>query len=118
MMRFKIDENLPVEAKNIFHQGGFDATTVADEGLAGSLDETIAAVCGREDRVIVTLDLGFADIRVYPPQDYAGLIVLRLARQDRAAVLQIIERLLPALNSERLENRLWIVDERRIRIRQ
>lgn len=118
MMRFKIDENLPVEAKDIFRQAGFDATTVADEGLAGSPDEVIAAVCRREDRVIVTLDLGFGDIRVYPPQHYAGLIVLRLLHQDRLTVLQIIERLIPALNSERLENCLWIVDERRIRIRQ
>ena len=117
MMRFKIDENLPVEARDVLRQAGFEATTVADEDLAGRPDEDIAAICRREDRVIVTLDLGFADIRVYPPQDYAGLIVLRLLRQDRATVLQIVERLIPAFNSEPLEKRLWIVDERRIRIR-
>lgn len=118
MMRFKIDENLPTEAREVFRQAGFDATTVADEGLAGSPDEAIAAICHRENRTIVTLDLGFADIRVYPPQDYAGLIVLRLLRQDRTTVLHIIERLIPVLDRERLESCLWIVDERRIRIRK
>ena len=117
MMRFKIDENLPAEARDILPKAGFDAATVADEGLAGSPDEAIAAICRREDRTIVTLDLGFADIRVYPPQEYAGLIVLRLLRQDRATVLQIIERLIPALRNERLEHCLWLVAERRIRIR-
>lgn len=117
MMRFKIDENLPAEAREVLRQAGFDAATVADEGLAGSPDEGIAAICRREDRVIITLDLGFAVIRVYPPQDYAGLIVLRLMRQDRATVLRIVERLIPALDNELLEKRLWIVDERRIRIR-
>jgi predicted nuclease of predicted toxin-antitoxin system len=116
-MRFKIDENLPAEASDVLRRAGFDAATVADEGLAGSPDADIASICRREDRVIVTLDLGFADIRIYPPQGYAGLIVLRLMRQDRATVLRIVERLIPALDNEPLEKRLWIVDERRIRIR-
>ena len=118
MMRFKIDENLPAEARDVLRQAGFEATTVADEELAGKPDEDIAAICRREGKAIVTLDLGFADIRIYPPQDYAGLIVLRLLRQDRMTVLKIIERLIPALQTESLEKRLWIVDEKRIRIRR
>jgi hypothetical protein len=62
--------------------------------------------------------MGFADIRAYPPQEYAGLIVLRLKQQDKLHVLQVFERLLKVLQDETLEHTLWIVDERRIRIRQ
>lgn len=117
-MRFKIDENLPVEAKEVLLQAGFEATTVGDEALAGSPDLDIADVCRREQRAIITLDLDFADIRNYPPEDYAGLIVLRIARQDKNTVLNIIQRLTAPLRTEPLEKRLWIVDERRIRIRE
>ncbi len=65
----------------------------------------------------MTLDLGFADIRTYPPGEYHGLIVLRLKRQDKAYVIDTLEQLLPILEAEPLASRLWIVEEERVRIR-
>jgi predicted nuclease of predicted toxin-antitoxin system len=117
-MRFKIDENLPVEARDLLQRAGHDAATVGDEMLSGKSDLTIAAVCIREQRSIVSLDLDFADIRSYPPSDYPGIIVLRLQRNDKRAILSVLERLIQPLRDEPLDGRLWIVDERRIRIRQ
>ncbi len=117
-MRFKIDENLLVEARDIFLRSGFEATTVGDENLSGATDFNIAAICQEEQRAIITLDLDFADIRNYPPSNYPGIIVLRLQRQDKYTVLNLIERLILPLHTEPLDNRLWIVDERRIRIRE
>lgn len=66
-IRFKVDENLPIEARDAFIQAGYEASTVDDEGLSGSPDANIAAICRAEQRVIVTLDTDFADIRTYPP---------------------------------------------------
>jgi hypothetical protein len=43
--------------------------------------------------------------------------VLRLARQDRQRVLDAVTSTLPVLEREPLENRLWIVEGERIRIR-
>ena len=117
-MRFKIDENIPVEAKQVLQQAGYEVSTVEDEALSGAPDSYLAAKCRREQRTIITLDLDFADIRHYPPQYYSGLIVLRTSRQDRNAVLSIIERLIVPLKTEVLDQRLWIVDEKRIRIRE
>jgi len=76
-MRFKIDENLPVEADQLLVGAGHDAMTVLDQSLGGRPDPDVAAVCQREQRALVTLDLDFSDIRTYPPQDYFGIIVLR-----------------------------------------
>ena len=39
----------------------------------------------------ITVDPDLADLRVYPPEDYSGIIVLRLNRQDKRHVLEIIE---------------------------
>ncbi len=86
--------------------------------MSGSPDTDIAAVCRTEERVIVTLDLDFADIRSYPPAEYSGIIVLRLQQQDKHSVQDVLERLITLIGIETLNNRLWIVDERRIRIRQ
>lgn len=116
-MKFKVDENLPIEVGEILTDAGHDARTVTDEELTGAADPKLAEVARKEERALVTLDLDFADIRVYPPQEYPGIIVLRLKRQDRPHVLEVCRRLLTVLKEEPLTERLWIVEEDRIRIR-
>ena len=117
MMKFKIDENLPVEVAEVLRQAGYEAATVYDQNLAGEIDRTLALVCQSEQRALVTLDTDFADIRTYPPGQYSGLVVLRLKQQDKGSVLKVIVRLVKALTTEELERYLWIVDEKRIRVR-
>ncbi len=116
-MKFKIDENLPVEFADLLRKAGHDADTVNDEGLVGAPDENVIAACEKESRCLITLDLDFSDMRAYPPEDLNGLVVLRLRQQDKAHVLEIASRVIPLLEIEPLEKRLWIVDEERVRIR-
>ena len=116
-MRFKIDENLPVEVAELLRAEGHDAITVHDQELSGASDPRIAAVCRGETRAIITLDTDFATIQAYPPALYPGLIVLQLRRQDKPYVLQICSRLVPLFAKEPLERHLWIVEDRRMRIR-
>ena len=117
MLKFKMDENLPVEAADLLRQFGHDAVTVSEQHLSGSTDPDVAAVCRRERRALVTLDADFADIRAYPPDQFPGLIVLRLSWQDKPHVLDTLEHLKSLLLSEPLERHLWIVGETRVRIR-
>ncbi len=42
-MRFKVDENLPKEAAELFRQSGHDAQTVGEEHLVGHPDPGIAS---------------------------------------------------------------------------
>ena len=116
-MRFKTDENLPEEFAEVFRLAGWDAVSVVQQQLDGNADPKIARVCIAEARVLVTLDVGFADIRSYPPRDYAGIIVLRAQQQDKQSVLAIANRVVMALREHPIDRELWIVDERRIRIR-
>jgi predicted nuclease of predicted toxin-antitoxin system len=82
-VKFKFDENLPVQTAAIFHEHKFVADTVSHESLSGAADEAIAKRIRTEKRILVTLDLDFSNIRAYPPDEYAGIIVLRLKTQDR-----------------------------------
>ncbi len=115
-MKFKIDENLPSELADMLHAAGHDGSTVYVQQLAGQPDSMVSKVCKREGRIIVTLDVGFADIRQYPPKEYAGIIVLRLRNQDKMAVIQVFGQLIPLLSAE-ITNKLWIVDEKKVRVR-
>jgi predicted nuclease of predicted toxin-antitoxin system len=116
-VEFKIDENLPVELAGELLASGHEAVTVGDQRLVGSSGLDLSETCRFEGRVLVTLDLDFADIRTYPPEDYPGLIVLRLGRQDKSHVLDVFQKLLNAIDREPLDGQLWIVEENRIRIR-
>ncbi len=64
----------------------------------------------------MTLDVGFADIRNYPPEQYPGLIVLRPNSQSRNHLVQTITRLLPLLDTQPIAKALWIVGESGVRI--
>lgn len=116
-MRFKVDENLPLEVAAQFRDAGHEAHTVLEQSMGGGRDPLLAEHCRREDQAIITLDQDFADIRAHPPEQYSAIIVLRVARQDKPHVVGVVERLLPLLTEEPLNKHLWIVDEQSVRIR-
>lgn len=116
-MKFKIDENLPVECAEILKESGFKADTVFDEGLNGNPDSKIFSVCSQEKMVLITLDLDFSDIRTYPPNTHYGIIIFRLSSQSKMKITQKLKQIISILGTELLEGCIWIVDEKRIRIR-
>lgn len=71
-MKFKIDENLPVEVASIFREHGFEADTVVDQVLSGADDEAIANRVRTQNRILVTLDLDFSNIRACPRMSLPG----------------------------------------------
>jgi predicted nuclease of predicted toxin-antitoxin system len=116
-MKFKTDENMPGEAAEDLRQAGHDAMTVADQQLAGQPDVRVAEVCRTEGRALLTLDLDFSDIRVFPPSDYVGIIVLRPSVQTVKNIQRLVGQVVALLPTEPLTGHLWIVDEGQIRIR-
>ena len=66
--------------------------------------------------MLLSLDLDFSNILMFPPENYPGMIVLRLRKKGRTAVRRIVTRVINHLNKEPLAGRLWVVDEHRIRI--
>lgn len=115
-MRFKIDENLPAEAAALLIESGFETDTVLAEHLQGCTDSEVYSKCLNEQRILVTLDQHFANTLEYIPQNGPGIIVLKLGNQNRSHVLQTIRDLAHVLHLENPVGRLWVIDERRVRI--
>ncbi len=116
-MKFKLDENLPEVVYGSLIALGHDAHTVAQEGLAGARDEAVLQACIAEDRILITLDLDFSDIRAYPPGSYPGVWVLRPPKQTFATIKALVLAGLRLSLVERVQGQLWVIDERRVRIR-
>ncbi len=114
---FKIDENLPEETAVLLSEAGYEAVSVRDQGLAGKPDNAIADVCSAEGLVLVTLDLDFSNIQVYPPDRTSGIMVFRVPDQSKPRLLEVLQQALPLLGTEQIDQRLWIVEADRVRIR-
>lgn len=116
-MKFKIDENLPLEVAGLLRDAGYDSATVREQNLVGTSDANLALICKKEERILVTLDNDFADIRAYPPNKFPGIMVVRLDRQDKFHILDVLGHAVRLFPGESIEHRLWIVEEDKIRIR-
>lgn len=117
-MMFKSDENLPSSVTRLLREAGHDVMTVREQGLVGGTDAALIKICTGEQRVLVTEDLDFADIRAFPPEFYAGIVVLRLASPNRNAARDAISAFLVRFATEvSLTGKLVIVEPNRVRIR-
>jgi hypothetical protein len=89
---------LSVEVAEYLQRAGYDAVTFKDVRLSGYQTRLLQRWDKRERRVLLTLDIDFADIRAYPPADYVGLVVMCLRWQDKLHVLETIARLIVLLS--------------------
>ena len=116
-MKIKLDENLPTALAELLQAAGHDAMTVAEEALGGSKDPMLLQAATSEDRVLLTFDLDFADIRAYPIGSHAGIVIFRLHDQRWVVLEPPARRLINSGLLTRLQGGLAIVDESRVRIR-
>jgi len=116
--RFKLDENLPRNAAVLLQQAGHDVHTVLAEELGGNPDPRVFGASQAEERILVTFDLDFSDIRVYPPSGHHGIWILRPRTQSIENTLALLRSALRVLKDEPVQGRLWIIEPERVRIHE
>jgi len=108
---------MPGIVVSMLREDGHDVASVREEELTGVGDAQLARICLVEARVLLSLDVEFADIRRLPPRDHAGLVVLRPARAGPRHAARLVASIRDRLQSESLHGLLWVVNEGSIRIR-
>jgi|ERR1700733_9197121 predicted nuclease of predicted toxin-antitoxin system len=118
-MRFLIDANLPRSLIAAIQRFEHQVEFARDIGLAAASDEAIGARARQSGAALLTRDLDFADIRRYPPEQYPGIVVLRLPDDTVAEeIVRVAERFLKEpVFLEHLAGRLAIVETDRVRFR-
>lgn len=117
-MKIKLDENLPLQIAAGLAAFGHDVHTVYEENLAGSKDPKIWAAAQSEQRLLLTQDLDFADMRQFVPGTHHGILLMRLQSPSRS---NLIHRVLELFRTEDVVS--WtgcfvVATERKVRIRR
>ena len=118
-MTFLVDADLPRPAADVVRRHGYDAVDVRDIGLGHADDSEIASHAQRENQCLVTGDFDFADIRNYPLQHYAGIVVLVIPPTATAIyITQLLDSFFVQTSLiTQLPGKLAIVDPGRVRFR-
>ena len=117
-VRIKLDENLPDRLVTVLTTLGHDVDTVHGEQLTGRADPEVWSAAQSARRFLITQDLDFSDIRRYRPGTHAGLLLVRLPRPGRNALL---DRVTALFRTEQIENWagcLVVATDQKVRIRR
>ena len=117
-MRFKLDENLSRHLRTPLESDGHDVSTVVEEGLSGQPDVAVGEAARAEDRILLTLDLDFADVRRFPPGSHPGIVLFRPAGMGPGSVHQFVMGFLHSADLTEASGAIVIVEAQRVRIRR
>ena len=116
-MKLKLDENLSRHLKPVLSALGHDARTAADEGLLSRPDSEIARAARDENRILLTLDVEFADLRKYPPGSHPGVILFWPFSLSPVSVNQFIADFIQHTDLDTLASCVAVVDPVHTRVR-
>ena len=117
-MKIKLDENIPAGLCPELEKSGHDVQTVPSQGLAGRDDRTVWEACQQESRFLITQDLDFSNVQVFPPGSHYGILLLRLKRPGRRALRDRILNLFRMEAVDEWEGCFVVASERKLRIRK
>jgi predicted nuclease of predicted toxin-antitoxin system len=117
-MKIKLDENLPEDLVATLSSLGHDADTVVQEGLKGQSDPAVWAAAQQAQRLFITQDIDFADIRRFAPGTHHGLMLVRL---NSSGLFSLMSRLESVFRKEPVDT--WsgcfiVVTDRKVRVRR
>jgi predicted nuclease of predicted toxin-antitoxin system len=117
-VKIKLDENLPLSARDVLTQTNHDVDTVPDEQLNGASDRRVVDAATKAGRLLITLDRGLGDLRMYPPGTHAGILVLRVSDQSARTVCAALYSLIAAHDLSTLTGAVAVAQSALLRVRR
>jgi predicted nuclease of predicted toxin-antitoxin system len=119
MSRFLIDEDLPRSLALHLRERGIQAEDVRDVGLRGAPDAEVFRFAVDNGAVLLTADLGFANILVFPLGTHPGIAVARFPNETPVSTLnQTLATALLLLSEGDIRGNLVIIEPDKIRLRR
>ena len=110
-LKFLIDENLSWRVAEALQKLGIDALHIKDVGLQGKEDEIIMDYAIKENRVLLTQDSDFADIRNYPLGTHKGIIRFKVKFAPADVIVECFKKLIAHIDSKMLSSGAIVITD-------
>jgi predicted nuclease of predicted toxin-antitoxin system len=106
------------QAVKLLMQLGYDIKGVDEAGLKGCEDDEVVNLAARENRIIITHDLGFGSIYYFSKKGQVGIIILRIHPPTVEEVNNVLKNFLKRVNleKEKLTKCLIMLNRRKYRV--
>ena len=115
-MRIKLDQNLSQSLREDLSKLGHDVETIVAEDLSGASDDDVLRITTAEDRILLTLDTDFLNLKKFPSEKHRGVIVFRPRRQGALAVSKFVLAFVRSADLRKYYGRTAVVELTRVRI--
>jgi predicted nuclease of predicted toxin-antitoxin system len=117
-MHIKLDEDLPNSCLNLLRSRGYQASSVAEQGLKGVKDTDLWAIIQAHQYFFITADKGFGDIRLYKPGTHQGILLLRATNEGAREYATLLASVLERVDLQSLVGTVAVASQRGLRIRR
>ena len=92
-MKYLADENFPFPGLAALRTFGYDVSSIAEEHR-GASDETVAEICERESRVLITFDKDFGEMVFRRGLSAGSSVVLFRINPEPSVLVRILRSLI------------------------
>ncbi len=120
-MKLLIDECVLGKTAKLLKSKGYSVITVQELGKSSATNGTVISIAKEKRAVIISNDLDFGNLMLYPLGSHGGIIILRPRLDTFDAIDDVHNVLLSALDElepSEIEKSLIIVDRNKYRIRR
>lgn len=119
MLRFLLDENLPVWLAGDLRKSGLDAEDVREIAGPGLEDDEVYRLALRGRRHLVSTNYkDFGNPLRYPPMRQTGIVIVRMPKCSVKTVADHLVRFLTGVEQSELSRTLIILEPSRLRRRR
>jgi len=113
-MRFLIDENVRLEIAEFLRNEGHDIKTIP----SGIENSEVIRLAQKEQRILLTHDIHFSNILLYPPKQYSGIIRIKIHPPLVDKIVSALKYLLSKTSPEEFDKKLFVLEKDNFRIRK
>jgi len=117
-IKFLADECLGLPAITFLRETGYSVVKAKEVNSGGRPDFDILKRAIKEIRILITEDIDFGNIILYPPKLHHGIILLRFRHRSESDIHSTLLKLLSELKPKDFKKTLVIVDADKYRIRK
>ena len=119
MPKFVIDEDMPRSTSKVLKDNGYEVKDIRDHGLRGADDDRIYQFTQVNQSVLITGDMGFANILHFPIGSHFGIVIAHFPNEMSTDEInrQLVEKI-KGIAEEDFTGNLIIIEPGKLRIRR